>query len=195
MPAGLTQPVIPGDSLATARLAAGELIFTSSASRRVELGNSSFQYTIGQTIDELAEANVPTVALLPGTSSDFQHNLNQLDYTAMGLSQNQQAELLSAAYTQYNVLQTLLNQTREEYLGLQTLIATDQKTLNEVNKAISAVQAANISGALATTLAQLESQALLLTNRIAVNVAAANSASDLADDLLAQTRSLAEVVQ
>jgi len=67
--------------------------------------------------------------------------LSTLDYTAMGLSVADQQYLQSTTYSNFLSLRDQVNQLKQEYLTLQVNINTDQKMLNEIQRALNAFTA------------------------------------------------------
>lgn len=122
------------------RLSMGDLVYTISSGSSAITGSSTKLYEVGQTL-EFSDEDVTEVDnnIVP-RSMVIQHNTNLLDLENLGLNQAEisKIESDSAAYQkrftdQLNALQNSIEDNKETISDLQ-------KSINECNKAMQALQ-------------------------------------------------------
>lgn len=117
----------------------GDLIFTSLKSNvtKSQLGQRAFD--LGEILeftetenDNLAVDSVPSDIII-------QHNDTLLDYTIIGLTQEDINEITNQATAKKKETETQLNSVKSQIEDTKSSISDNQKKLNEVNKVLDAL--------------------------------------------------------
>jgi hypothetical protein len=176
----------------------GQLVFSVSKARRKELGNASRQYQIGQLIEftePLADIVDP---MLVGEVMETRHDTNVLDTDAMGINDADLQEMNAASLRTQKALTDRLNFLKRARADADTTINVRQKTINEIDKALSALEVITTTDAdsdVAPIVSKLTERKRKATEERDAAIRAANQyaseASRIADDL----RTVAVVVQ
>lgn len=172
----------------------GELIYSVSSSRRRTVGNNSRQYEIGQVLDFNTSDTVAVDVMLVSQITEIQHNTNIFDYDQLGVTSDEQDLIAAESLKKHSILTDQLNDIKRARADAEIDINTQQKIINEANRAIAAMQAI-ASNDLSSVIVKLQvtrDQAIKVRDAA---IAAANSYSAQADAVLAQLRSVAVVLK
>lgn len=180
----------------TRRNALGAMVYSTTAANRTALGSSTKQYTTGQLLDfDVTVAEVADVSPLPGVGTDVQHDLNQLDYAKLGLTEAQRVTIELAGATAYAGLQLSVAAARQRHVDLQVAMSEDQKVVNETVAAVAALTVLAASPGVGVMLETLRVNLAAARARIAANVTAANAVAAEVVELQNQLTSLAQLVR
>lgn len=117
-----------------------EPVYVVSTSNTESINDNRFQYEIG----ELIEPDVDVADTVGGDVVDktyvSTHNLNRLDYGEMGLAANEINAINDNSKPVYFSLNTKLNEFKAELQSYDIEINRYQKTINETEKALAAVE-------------------------------------------------------
>lgn len=186
--------------IVTRRLDLGDLIFSVSRSARTEEGNTAKQYEIGQVLD-FADVALQTVdPMLVGVLTEIQHNNNILDYEIMGLTEDEQQLLADNALQTQDLLTDQLNLVRQERANADQTINSNQKTINEINRTLSAIEiiianAASTDGSLRELVDKLTSRLNEVTAARDEAIVQANNLAAQADTIIGELRGLGIIVK
>jgi len=175
----------------------GELIYTVSKAQRSDIGNTSRQYELGQVTD-FGEQPVQAVdPMLVNSTTEVQHNTNIIDYTALGLSSEEQTAIDTASTDLYVKLETQLNELKQLRANTEQQVNSFQKLINDTNRALDALQviASNSDADMSGAIAKLEARREDLFRQRAETIALSNEYADQANALLESLRQLAVVVK
>ena len=189
--------VIP-TTLAQRRVQVGELIFTVSSAKRLELGNNSRQYELGDILD-FTTGDAPVVdPMLVNEVTEIRHDTNMLDNASMGLSDVDTAVIMAASIQAQAALTDQLNVLKQQRADTEQVVTTQQKIINETNKTISALQAIQLQTPSPDVAALIDKLTARQVEATSVRDQAISSANDLAtqaDNILTQLRAVAVVVK
>lgn len=122
------------------RLAAGPLVFTVSRSAGDEPGSGARQYDIGEVL-EFGEPIIRTVdQMLVSDKTEVQHNLNVYDYAQLGLTEQDVQLINEQSLEVFDGISDTLNHLRARRADAEARIHTAQKTVNEAEKNIQALE-------------------------------------------------------
>lgn len=117
----------------------GELIYTLIDGNESATPTGKKLFSIGQVLEfDEEEFDIPDSVNIPYV--DVQHNTNIMNYDDAGLSEDDVTLITSNAMVRKSELENEIAAAQSLLYDLQTGISENQKTLNEVNKIISAVQ-------------------------------------------------------
>jgi hypothetical protein len=176
----------------------GLLAISVTAAGKSGSMNGAKQFEPGQVLEftdtqpaELAQATVSSKTIV-------NHNLNVLDLTAMELSTEVQATVTTNAKTAFATLTADLNELRAQRFSLENQLVDSQKQLNELNKAIAAINvviAVVSSSDLTSTRNDLIARAAAVTTSINAAVVAANVVAVNIDATESQLLSVSQLVK
>ncbi len=176
----------------------GALIFSVSSANPTQVGNNSRQYELGQVL-EFTDDPRPTIdPMFVAQTTEIQHNTNMLDYDAMGVSASDQDVIAAQSLITYTTLTNQLNLLKQQRSDAEIVVNTQQKTINEVTRTISALNVILLT-APNSDISELVEK-LTVTKDAAVSVrdeAIVNAGlySSQADDVIRKIRSLALVLK
>lgn len=128
-------------SLRQREAALGELIFTVTQPSQKETGWGARSFDIGEVLEFKDSDIEETVNPLEVPAQvDLQHNTNVLDFASMGLSNEEIQNLQESAGSDFNNLLVEFNVLVTKDKDVQVQIQTNQKSINEVRKAINATE-------------------------------------------------------
>jgi hypothetical protein len=127
------------------RVSLGDLVYTITKGGVSSVGRSTKLFEVGQFLDF---DDVSTIAMFNTTSDrlELQHNTNLLDLSGLGLTDEEITQLTNDAASFKEELEIKITATQNEIANNQSEIADLQKTINEANKALSALDALGESG-------------------------------------------------
>ncbi len=134
------------------RKTVGELIFTVSKASRSDEGNNVRQYELGQVYDFVETSGKTVDPMLVSLSTEIRHDTNIIDYGALGLTKDEQSALESVTFAAQNDLMSRLNEIRQQRANADEAINTNQKIINDTNKAITGLTVTMDTGAITGSL-------------------------------------------
>jgi hypothetical protein len=122
------------------RPALGDLVFSISSARRLEKNNNAHQFEIGDLL-EFSNTPLRTVRpMLVSQTTETRHDVNRLDFDGMGLTDTDQDTIAAASLQTQDRLTALLNDLKQRRADAEARINVQQKTVNEINRTIKALQ-------------------------------------------------------
>lgn len=170
------------------------LVYTTNRASRVAAGTATKQYEVGDVLGFDDFQQLPTSELLTaGLSGEKQHDTGLLDYESIGLGSDTQMVLSKAesAFAQKSQRLALL---RESYQSLQVAINEAQKKINEISKAIAAIEAIG-DDSLAGTLEKLRLDKAGLLRSRGTDINSANAVAAEADAVNADLLAISNMVR
>lgn len=128
------------DIITRRRVSFGDLIYSVSISGRTDEGNNSRQYELGQVIEFGTESGVEADPMLVSLLTEIQHNTNRLDYSSMGITDEELLSIEEVSQATQVVLMDRLNEAKRLRSNAEEGINTAQKTINETNRAIESLE-------------------------------------------------------
>jgi hypothetical protein len=178
----------------------GALIFTVSVASRQRTGNNAKQYETGEILgfDNLWLKTADP--MLVSEKTDIQHNLNMYNYPELGLTQNDVDLINEQSLSSFDIVTNRLNNLRVVRADAEVRINTTQKTINEANKNIAALEAMlQTSGTtdpdIEELLLKLRTRKLLAEISLAQAVQTANTTAIAAEEELNKLRAIAMVLK
>jgi len=185
-------------SISDIRPSLGELAFTVNKADRSQPGNGQKVYEIGQVLEFDNESILATEPMLVSPVTDIQHDISQIDYASIGLTQEQVAEFSVKALDSFNSLMNQLNQVVQQRKNIEIEIVDLQKIINDCDRTINALNAIQSDGTddfVGDLLGQVtEKKSNAVTAREA-KVAEANQLAQQATSLQVQLRQVGTVVK
>lgn len=126
-------------NVANRRKSFGDLIFSVSKSRRIEEGNNSRQYEIGQVLEFNQQSGKSVEPMLVSEVTEIRHNTNKLDYEMMGLTEQEQEILAEASLLTKEAITSSLNDYRQKRSDSEQSINDNQKIINDLTKTIDSL--------------------------------------------------------
>lgn len=187
-------------SLSERRAPLGELVYSISDSSRALEGNNSRQYEVGQILEFVTATTRTLVPMLVAPDTEIRHDTNLYDYNVLGLTAAELNIIEITSLTTKDDITTRLNQIRMQRADAEYEIQTLQKTINEADRNIAALnviadnsaETAHEILALITKLEQARNNAKQQQTDV---VASANALAVEASDLQDQLRTLSLVVK
>ncbi len=183
----------PIHTLQTRRAANGDLIYTISKSNYSNVGWGAKQFEVGQVL-EFSTVDESTVDPLLVGDTEIRHDTNLLDYDAIGLSSAEQDLIKSSADAQFKELSDELNVLKMSHSDTSILLNTNQKTINEVSKAISALGQLSTDG-ISSIVAKLNARLTELTVEKNTLIETLNSIAAEASSVSDSLKQLSELVK
>lgn len=178
-----------------------KLAHSSSRASPSVLGSNTKQFEAGQTIDFGTQGSVPTLSpMLVSPATEVRHDTNLLDLSGLGVSDDEQGDVSTAAYALYKDIADRLNATVQARTDTETALATTQKLLNEANKALASLavmiaESPSTDGSLGDLQVRLLAKKTALEATKVEQVALANSLAAGATDLQAKLVQLSQLVR
>jgi hypothetical protein len=123
----------------------GQLVFSVSKARRKEIGNATRQYEIGSLL-EFTEPFAEIVdPMLVNEVTEMRHDTNALDTDAMGITGTDLEEMNAASLRTQKILTDRLNALKRQRADAETVINVRQKTINEIDRTLSALEVIVVS--------------------------------------------------
>jgi hypothetical protein len=148
------------DIVARRKQTFGELIYTISRASRSDEGNNARQYELGQVLEFDEQSGKDVDPMLVSEVTEIQHDTNKLDYSSMGLSEEEQNAIQDVSLVTQTTLMNRLNDMKRLRANSEQLINTYQKTINDTTKTIDSLEItlseAPDYGSLSTELANIE---------------------------------------
>jgi hypothetical protein len=122
------------------RVSLGDLVYTITKGGVSSIGRSTKLFEVGQSLefdDETIEANFNT----PPNQLELQHNTNLLDLAGLGLTDDEINQLTNNAASFKENLEKRITVLQNNIANNQSEIIELQKTINESNKALDALNA------------------------------------------------------
>lgn len=182
----------------------GQLVFTISKSNRSEDNDTKKQYEIGQILEFDTTNTAPVDPMLVSMTTEIRHDTNLIDYSAMGLSEAEISVINDATLLTQDGITKRLNEVKQLRLDAENNINRNQKTLNEINKAIGALTitvSVDASGTTADSavideiISKLTLQKQQIETEIGRLITLANQYANEASDLVDQLRSVSILVR
>lgn len=117
----------------------GALVFTTSSAVRDEIGNSNRTYEIGQVLEFENNETKSIDPMIVSNKSHIRHDINNVDYESIGISTDDLKIINSASIQAQNDLTISLNNVKILRANSEVVIGTQQKVINDVNRAILAM--------------------------------------------------------
>ncbi len=172
----------------------GSLVATSASGNDSAITNNKRLYEIGDLIEFTDTAIVAEKTLVLSNKVNIDHNLNYLDYNGMGLTVEEQMQIADGIKAEFDSLSVRVNQETAALSTLKADLSTYQKTKNETNKTISAINLTGNQG-LSNILEKLNATVISLDSLIADTTAAIKEKNNLLVSLQANLRSLGALVK
>lgn len=170
------------------------LVYTTNRASRITPGTATKQYEIGDILGFEDFVQLPVADLLmAGMSGEKQHDTGLLDYDAIGLGSDTQS-ILSKAESAFVAKSQRLASLRESYQSLQIAINEAQKKINEISKAIIAIEAIG-DASLSATLDKLRSDKAALLKSRGTDINSANALATEADAVNADLLAISNMVR
>jgi len=169
----------------------GELVYSVSRSSQSVIGNASRQYEIGQILEFETSAAKQITPMLVSEKTEIRHDTNLLDYTALGLSADDTDKINQSSITANESLTNQLNDLRQLRANAEEEISTNQKLINDTDRAINAltvIKASTGDASLGLLIAKL-----VVTKSTAT--AARDAAMASADALAASAATITEKIR
>jgi hypothetical protein len=185
-------------SIVNKRKLVGGLVFTVSSSKRVELGNNSRQYEIGDVLDFDKGMSPIVDPMLVNQITEIRHDVNLMDSASIGLTDDDVAVIASTSLLAQASLTEALNNLKQERSDAEQVVITQQKIINEISKTLSALNSikSQVSNTevdqLISKLTIREAQAIVVRDEA---IDKANLLAAKANDVLSQLRSVSIVVK
>ncbi len=122
------------------RAALGGLAYSVSRATQTQPGNNAKQFEIGQVIEFGTTAAADISPMLVAPITETRHDTNVFDYTALGLSDDEQRFLADTAMAAHRTIQQQLNVVKTGRADAEREINTQQKIVNEATRNLSALQ-------------------------------------------------------
>jgi len=123
------------------RATMGNLVYTLTSGGVSAVGRSTKLFEVGQVLEFTdEEPSVSGVDSVPNRV-EIQHNTNLLDLEALGLTEAEAIQLQVDSATLKEQLEIQLTDTQNQIADNKSSIVELQKTINEANKALSAIAA------------------------------------------------------
>lgn len=127
------------------RSSVGDLVFTVIQSRRDLEGNNGKTFEIGQVL-EFNDAPIKKLEpMFVGPKTVTQHNINRINYAELGIDDEGQKLIDNISMTTYKTLSDQLNFARQQRKNAEVLVSTNQKIINDSNRAINALKIIQIN--------------------------------------------------
>jgi hypothetical protein len=165
--------------------------FTVSDSGASNVGSGMKQYEVGQTLEFAPSVLLAVDAFKPG-KLDVRHDTNVLDLDGLGLSSAEVDDLNVKTLAKIDELKSDLAALKQERLDVENSIGSLQKSLNEAMKARDAVAVLDDSEAI---LEKLDAKIASYTSEMSDAVSRANELAQSGDEVMAQIRSLMQLVR
>lgn len=172
----------------------GALVATSASGNDSVITNNKKMYEIGDIIEFTDTTIVSEKTLVLSNSVNIDHSLNYLDYNGMGLTVEEQSQITDGIKAEFDNLSVRVNQETAALSALKSDLSTYQKTKNETNKTISAINLTGNQG-LSNILDKLNTTVISLDSLIADTTAAIKEKNNLLVSLQANLRSLGALVK
>ena len=118
----------------------GDLVFKISRSSRAFEGSNDKEFDTGQVL-EFADAPLKTLdPMLIGVKTQTQHDVNRLDYTALGVDEDEQQLIADSSLLVHKELSNQLNVVRQTRADAEQQVIANQKIVNDTNRTISALE-------------------------------------------------------
>lgn len=118
----------------------GDLAFTISKSSRTEEGNNAKQFEIGQIL-EFSDAPLKRLdPMLVARTTQVQHDVNRLDYDAMGVADEERRLIAETSLLVQKSLSERLNDIRQRRANAEERTLSNQKIINDINRTMNALQ-------------------------------------------------------
>ena len=117
----------------------GELVYTITTGGTPASGRSTKLFEVGQML-EFSDSMVESVSVDAVPSSlEIQHNTNLLDLEALGLTEEETAELMTDSAATEEKIEAQLTETQDQIAENKAVIIELQKTVNAANKVLNAL--------------------------------------------------------
>ena len=117
----------------------GELIYTVVDSNESIVSSNKKLFSVGQIL-EFDDEEIPAPTSTNVQNIDIQHNTNIIDYSDVGLSDDETDKLLSDASIRKSQLETEIASLQSSIKDTNLSIVDNQKKINETKKVILAVE-------------------------------------------------------
>ena len=163
----------------------GRLAFSTVVSGRSNVGSNSRQYEIGQVLEFTDLITKLIEPMLVSKNTSIQHDTNVLDYTSMGLNDEDVNRINSSSSSEYEILAQSLAQYVSDRCNAEINIAEYQKKINEINRAIVALNlVSGVNDIIAKLTATMDEYTILLNVAIATAETSATLAQQTKDALV-----------
>jgi hypothetical protein len=135
IPEGLA-PKIPRKVISRSNF--GELVYTISNANKSVLNNATKPFFVGDVLEFNQTATVLPVTNAPTSLLEIRHDLNRIDYSALGLSAEEVELLNKESDNAQSELRTNLAAKQKLYDDIISSISNLQIVINETRKAITA---------------------------------------------------------
>lgn len=184
----------------------GDLIYTISRATRSSEGNNARQYELGQVLDFNDISGKDVDPMLVSEVTEVQHDTNRLDYSSMGLTEDEQSAIEDVSLAAQIDLTSRLNELKRLRANAEEAINTNQKIINDTTKTIDSLEVtlseAPSYGSLATELANVEDIIIKLKSRRDIafidrdeNIALANFYASEASKVIDRLRTVGVLVK
>jgi hypothetical protein len=113
-----------------------DLVFTISQSSRTEEGNNNRQFETGQVL-EFSDSPIKLIdPMLVGNTTQTQHDVNRLNYDALGVDAEEQQLIADSSLVVYRDLSDQLNTVRQRRRDSESLVTSNQKVINDTDRAL-----------------------------------------------------------
>ncbi len=193
IPTGLIAPNL--EQTVYSRAVYGELIYTVTSSARSNTGNNIKQFETGEILEfDAPPLTVDVDPMLVNPQSQQIHNLNYIDFLALGLDAADVAAIGSAATESSQKLIKELNSYRQLRMDADQEISSAQKQINDIGRAITALKATE-DDSISAVIDTLTAKSLAANARRDAALANANRYAALAQTIQDRLNSISVVVK
>lgn len=150
-------------------------------------------FETGQVL-EFTDAPLKTLdPMLIGVKTQTQHDINRLDYTALGVDENEQQLIADSSLLVHKELSDQLNVIRQQRADSEQQVIANQKIINDTNRTINALEIIQSSSAETDN----DVDALIEKMKIKRNEAltSRNQATEIANSLAAEATVLVDEIR
>ncbi len=177
----------------------GDQIFSISRAARSEEGSNIQQFEVGHVLSFDDTAVRATDPMLVRETTELRHDVFRVDFDALGLSDDEQELINDETARARNTLIATLNTAKRERADAEVRVAELQKSINNLNRAIDALQIVTDNDATTESevddlVAKLTAQLTATQTALDAAIETANTQAQVASDALAELRTVSTIV-
>lgn len=168
----------------------GDLIFTINEADEKIVGSSRQQYYEGELL-EFSDDAITKLDDISNNRIESRHNTNVVDGESIGLTEAEVNEIINGSNKKYKELSIEFIDTKQEITTIEITISELQKSLNDVRRAIGAVEVIDDQ----TILIKLEERETKLVSDIGRLVTEHHEKSQQLNVIVSQLQNIKEMVK
>lgn len=177
------------------RSSKGQRIFSISSSLQINSESGDKQYILGDVLDFEDASPLNINPMLVPEMTQLQHNINAINYNLLDLNDSDISAIESAVENQQKQLIASLNSLRSQRATLEVTIVSQQKQINDIDRAINATKIANTDGSLNSIIDKLTNQKNSIYISMKSNIDSANTLAESANIVLNDLRSIGIILK